>query len=105
MHYLHYFPKIIFLFCWIAFSSFQTKAQLRLFGRDSTLFYRLDTVIEQQRSEQEIIGMAVTVVKDEKIIYNKGFGYADWENLKPVTTESVFSLGFHVQIAYGFAGF
>jgi CubicO group peptidase (beta-lactamase class C family) len=34
--------------------------------------------------------MAVTVVKDEKIIYTKGFGYADWENLKPVTTESVF---------------
>lgn len=90
MHYLHYFPKITFLICWIALSSLQSHAQLRLFGRDSSLFYRLDTVIEQQRSEQEIIGMAVTVVKDEKIIYNKGFGYADWENLKPVTSESVF---------------
>lgn len=90
MHKFDAFPKIMFLFLGFALTTFQTQAQLRLFKKDSTLFFRLDTVIEQQRSEQEIIGMAVTVVKDEKIIYSKGFGYADWETLKPVTTESVF---------------
>lgn len=90
MYKYHFFSKIALLLVGFALTSFQAKAQLRLFKKDSTLFYRLDTVIEQQRNEQEIIGMAVTVVKDEKIIYNKGFGYADWESMKPVSTESVF---------------
>lgn len=90
MHKLQFFPKITLVLLGLALVTFQAKGQLRLFKKDSTLFFRLDTVIEQQRSEQEIMGMAVTVVKDEKIIYNKGFGYADWETLKPVTTESVF---------------
>lgn len=90
MHKLHFFPKITLVLLGLILFIFQANGQLRLFKKDSTLFFRLDTVIEQQRSEQEIMGMAVTVVKDEKIIYNKGFGYADWETLKPVTTESVF---------------
>lgn len=90
MHNLQFFPKITLVLLGFALFTFQANGQLRLFKKDSTLFFRLDTVIEQQRSEQEIMGMAVTVVKDEKIIYNKGFGYADWETLKPVTTESVF---------------
>lgn len=87
---LHYLSRITFLFCYIFICSLSLNAQIRLFAKDSTLFFRLDTVIEQQRSEQEVIGMAVTVVKDEKVIYSKGFGYADWETLRPVTTESVF---------------
>ena len=87
---LNYFPRITFLLYFVFISFLSLNAQIRFFNRDSSLFFRLDTVIEQQRSEQEVIGMAVTVVRDEKIIYSKGFGYADWETLRPVTTESVF---------------
>lgn len=51
---------------------------------------KLDSVIESERAAQQIIGMAVTIVHDGQISMVKGYGYADWEKLHPVTPETIF---------------
>jgi CubicO group peptidase (beta-lactamase class C family) len=38
-------------------------------------------------------GFAVAIVKGNEIIYAKGFGYSDYENKVPVTTNTVFCVG------------
>ena len=48
----------------------------------------LDTV---EQSEQ-ISGMAAVVVKDDKVLLQRGIGYADASQQKPVTPDSVFRL-------------
>lgn len=38
-------------------------------------------------------GMAIAVVEKGEVIYAKGFGYKDFENKKPVTTNTQFAIG------------
>ena len=40
----------------------------------------LDQQIETFMKKWNIVGASVAVVKDERLIYTKGFGYADKEN-------------------------
>ena len=39
------------------------------------------------------VGVSVAVVKNDKVIYSKGFGYRDLENKLPVTTNTIFPIG------------
>lgn len=70
--------------------SLQTKAQTsstdpRLIGLDSAFARVLDN--------WKCAGFAVAVVEKDKIIYAKGFGYADYENKIPVTEHTQFASG------------
>ena len=38
-------------------------------------------------------GMAIAVVKDDEVVFTKGFGLADVENETPVTPETIFAIG------------
>lgn len=38
-------------------------------------------------------GFSVVVVKDDKIVFNQGFGYADIDAEKPITPETLFEIG------------
>lgn len=38
-------------------------------------------------------GVSVVVVKDDKTIFNQGFGYADIDDEKPITTDTLFEIG------------
>lgn len=49
--------------------------------------------LESSRSEKNIPGMVVVVVKDDEIVFLKGFGHADLEQRKPVTDQTVFAIG------------
>ncbi len=49
-------------------------------------------LIEKVRMEHGIPGLAVAVVKNDSIIWQEGFGYADVENGSPVRPESVFRI-------------
>lgn len=53
---------------------------------------KVQKFIEETMEKAKIPGLSVTIVKDDKTIYKKGFGYADLENKEPVTPESVFEL-------------
>lgn len=52
----------------------------------------VEEFIMEQMDKGDIPGLSVTVVKDDKTIYEKGFGYADIESKIPVTPETLFEL-------------
>lgn len=61
-----------------------------------TLNQRLERLVQQleeKREEYHIPGMAIAVVKNDKVVLAKGFGLADVANKKPITTETLFSIG------------
>jgi len=57
---------------------------------------RLDLLVEQleqQRQTLHVPGMAIAVVKDEKVILTHGFGVANVDTETPVTPETIFAVG------------
>jgi CubicO group peptidase (beta-lactamase class C family) len=54
----------------------------------------LDDLIARQMEENHIVGAAVAVVKDGRVFFAKGYGYADLENKIPVDAETtMFKIG------------
>lgn len=47
----------------------------------------LDGIVPQQLGRNDIAGAAISVVKDGKVIFAKGYGYADVQNKKPVSAQ------------------
>ncbi|WP_233789102.1 serine hydrolase [Sphingobacterium sp. HMA12] len=56
-------------------------------------FVAIDSVLGQVLKDHVVAGFAVAVVKGNKVIYNKGFGYRDLVNKKPVTPNTLFAIG------------
>jgi len=50
----------------------------------------IDSVIINFKQKWKIPGISVAIAKDGRLIYAKGFGYADTINKEPVTTNSLF---------------
>jgi len=48
----------------------------------------LDGIIPQQLAREDIAGAVVSVVKDGKILFAKGYGYADVEKKVPVSPDN-----------------
>lgn len=49
-----------------------------------------DKIIRAEREKQELVGVAVALIKDNKIVYVKGFGYEDRKAKVPVTEKTRF---------------
>ena len=47
----------------------------------------LDGIVPLQLEGEDIAGAAISVVKDGKLLFAKGYGYADYEKKKPVSAE------------------
>ncbi len=54
---------------------------------------RMEKMLEAKRKELGVPGMAVAIVKDDKIVFIKGFGVKDAEKNLPVTPETLFPIG------------
>ena len=50
----------------------------------------IDSAIINFKQKWKIPGISVAIAKDGRLIYAKGFGYADTINKEPVTTNSLF---------------
>jgi CubicO group peptidase (beta-lactamase class C family) len=80
-------------------ASFQAVAQNPLGSspsRPSDLADKLAKIereIEEKRKEFGVPGVAVAIVKDDKVILQKGFGLRDVERNLPVTAETIFAIG------------
>ena len=46
-----------------------------------------DQAINEVLEEFKAVGASVAVVKDGQIVYNKSFGYKDWENKIPLAND------------------
>lgn len=53
---------------------------------------KIEKIIEKNMTEGNIPGLSITLVKDDKTVYQRGFGYADIKEEKLVTSQSLFEL-------------
>src|SRR5579863_7352942 len=56
-------------------------------------FTGLDTAFARVLKTWKAAGFAVAVVEKNKVVYANGFGYRDYENKTPVTTNTLFAIG------------
>jgi len=85
-------PRIIrstFLFVWIVFFPARLYPQT---GQFIPQLARLDTAVADFIEEWGVPGASVAVVKDERLIYARGFGYADQEGDELVEPYHLFRL-------------
>ena len=59
---------------------------------DSARIAGLETLLESLRQELKIPAYSAAIVKDQKVIWAKGFGYADVENKIPATEHTPYHL-------------
>jgi CubicO group peptidase (beta-lactamase class C family) len=59
---------------------------------DAARLARLESSMESLRQELKIPAMSVAVVKDQKVLWAKGFGYADLERKIPATEHTPYHL-------------
>jgi CubicO group peptidase (beta-lactamase class C family) len=59
---------------------------------DSARIARLETLLESLRQELKIPAYSAAIVKDQKVIWARGFGYADVENKIPATEHTPYHL-------------
>lgn len=59
---------------------------------DASRLTRLETMLENLRQELKIPSLSAAVVKDQKIVWAKGFGFADLENKIPATEHTPYHL-------------
>ncbi|MBS1745436.1 MAG: serine hydrolase [Bacteroidetes bacterium] len=80
---------VALLLCLLTISSFAQKGKTS----EDKRFAGLDTAFARVLNEWHAAGFAVAVVEKNKVVYAKGFGYRDYENKIPVTTNTLFAIG------------
>ncbi|HWB19879.1 MAG TPA: serine hydrolase domain-containing protein, partial [Phycisphaerales bacterium] len=58
-----------------------------------TRLSRIAQLIEQQRQDLHIPGLALAIVQDDKVVFAKGFGVRDVENKLPADENTLFAVG------------
>ena len=53
----------------------------------------IEKQVEEKRKELGVPGVAIAIVKDDRVIFQKGFGLRDVERNLPVTADTVFAIG------------
>ncbi|UCV13047.1 beta-lactamase family protein [Dechloromonas denitrificans] len=53
----------------------------------------LDWLVDREMSDNDITGLSIALVDDQRVIWQKGYGYADLENKIPATPETVYRAG------------
>jgi CubicO group peptidase (beta-lactamase class C family) len=59
---------------------------------DTARIAHFETVLESLRQDLKIPAYSAAIVKDQKVIWAKGFGYADVENKIPATEHTAYHL-------------
>lgn len=54
---------------------------------------KVEAILEEQRQEQHIPGLAFAIVKDDQVVYLKAFGLRDVERALPATADTLFPIG------------
>ncbi|MGH9835362.1 MAG: serine hydrolase [Blastocatellia bacterium] len=54
---------------------------------------KIEKEIEEKRNELGVPGVSVAIVKDDKVVFQKGFGLRDVERNLPATADTLFAIG------------
>jgi len=96
----HFVTKLLVLslICSIS-GSFKAVAQAQqvvsnshLTAADNDRINRLANELEELRQLLKIPGMSAAIVKDQRLIWAKGFGFSDYENKVPATPETPYEI-------------
>ena len=60
--------------------------------QDKKRLERFENQVDALRSRLKIPGLSAVVLKDQKVVWVKGFGFADLENRVPTTPDTLFHL-------------
>lgn len=52
---------------------------------------QIDAVVNAEMKKQQIVGAAIGIIQDSKIVYTRGYGWANLKTNIPVTDETVFN--------------
>lgn len=52
----------------------------------------IDSVIRKRMSDAQLVGLGAAIIVDKKLVWSKGYGYADRENKIPFTTFTVMNI-------------
>ena len=77
-----FFTLFLFVFAFTAYSQAQDKK-----------LKQLDSYLKASFEQWHMPGMAVAVVQDGKIVYQKGFGYLDWSKKKKANPQTLYPIG------------
>ena len=59
---------------------------------DYTKLAQIDSVVNKYINNRWLIGSTVIVVKDNQVVYHKGFGYADEATKKPMPNNAIYRI-------------
>jgi CubicO group peptidase (beta-lactamase class C family) len=71
----------------------QHPASLASAAHQTPDFSELEKVVRQELQETQTPGSAIAIVKDDRILFAKGFGVANVETRAPVTADTLFQIG------------
>src|SRR5690606_22206366 len=57
---------------------------------DSSVIHQIDSIGESFLDQGGVTGIVISVAKEGKVVYSRGFGFIDSMNMKPVTAENYF---------------
>jgi CubicO group peptidase (beta-lactamase class C family) len=84
--------SILSLNCAVFAPSAQTQTNISINQNDLAVL--LDPIFAEQMAKSKIPGAAISIVKDGKVLFTKGYGYADVEKKTPVVPEkTIFRIG------------
>lgn len=61
-------------------------------GSDKIRLERFEQEVDAERNRLSIPGLSVVVLKDQKVLWEKGYGFADIENRVPATPDTLYSI-------------
>lgn len=82
--------RIILAVGYILIVSCESRTNKNDSALDSSVISQIDSIGEAFLDRGGVKGIAVTVAKEGKVVYSRGFGYIDSMNTKPVKAENVF---------------
>lgn len=80
---------------WATALSVGSRASVETLGSEesATLTAVLEPFIRQEMADKELPALSIAVVDDQRLVWARGFGYADPDNKIPATPETVYRVG------------
>lgn len=88
------FPIAKGLLAWTLLGAIASSAQTQpdLSAQDKKRLERFEKQVDALRARLRIPGLSAAVLKDQKVVWIKGFGFADLEHKVPATPDTLFHL-------------
>jgi CubicO group peptidase (beta-lactamase class C family) len=92
------FKTILYLS--IIFQTLEIRCQNKKYQNINAIF-SIDSIVQKKMNEAGIVGIGTAIIINKKVVWTKGYGYADRENKSPFTPKTIMNVA---SIAKPFTG-